>query len=404
MRASLALAMMTLLVGCPASNRCKTGTLLIDIDRTGAAADGGTLRLDVSVDGGSPVRTDIPVSAGQSRGTVQVEFPAGYPEGATVSVTATSLSGATELASQTGSIRLAARCEALELRLGGAASDMTGQDLTPVPDFCGAMPTYCNAHGNCANTGTGPSCTCFTGYAGAQCSTCATGYQDNDGNGSCTPTCATAGQTCGGNGTCSDATGTPVCTCLPEFTGPNCDQCRGSTAKAIFLFNAAQVRVDQMNGRAGADLRVTTALPANLPGLPGATYRARAFISMTGDAMKDFPTRYCVPTGVPVNGFNPNGTQTELGANWLNFMDGTIPTTIGLALGYQDFNYFWTGSTNLGAATGHDCSGWTTTAGTDASISNRSNVTTDWLNSLDNAGCGSGYLLLGLAYCIANCP
>jgi len=407
MRHSAWLMVALALGACTDVNPCKSGTVLLTVTRGGAAVDGTTLRLELSLDGGAPIHSMLPVAPGQEVGTVQLEFPSGYPEGSTLTVTVASERGATVLASQSTTRRLGAGCESVSVTLTTGAGD---SDLGPSPDFlgipdaCGAMPTYCSGHGVCDNTATGPTCTCATGYTGARCNGCASGYQDNDGNTTCTPNCATAGLTCNNAGTCSDATGTALCTCLTEFTGPTCAQCKAIPAKAIYLFNAGQNRVADFPTRAAADARVTTALPTNLPGLPGATYRARAFISSTGDAIADFPARYCLPTTVPVNGFTPAAVATNLGPTWIDFMDTTIPVTIGAALGYQDFNYFWTGSTNLGAASGHDCSKWTDSVASDASISNRSNVTSNWLNSLDNAGCGSGYLLLGLAYCVANCP
>ena len=86
-------------------------------------------------------------------------------------------------------------------------------------------------------------------------------------------------------------------------------------------------------------------------------------------------------------------------------MDGEIEATIGAALGVQDFNYFWSGSDPLGGASGDDCEGFTVTTGNTTGVSNRMNTTTDWL--ADPAGpfsCGSGYFMLGVAYCTANCP
>jgi hypothetical protein len=68
-------------------------------------------------------------------------------------------------------------------------------------------------HGTCDDDvyGTG-SCACDAGYTGASCDTCAEGYQDNDGNGTCLPSCALT--PCGGSG-CDDSTGEAICACYP---------------------------------------------------------------------------------------------------------------------------------------------------------------------------------------------
>jgi hypothetical protein len=59
----------------------------------------------------------------------------------------------------------------------------------------------CNQRGDCDDSSGVALCACHTGYSGAQCELCASGYQDNDGDGvcelSCTPsTCTTAGEYC----------------------------------------------------------------------------------------------------------------------------------------------------------------------------------------------------------------
>jgi hypothetical protein len=111
------------------------------------------------------------------------------------------------------------------------------------PDCTTAGLAGCSGHGTCsAATGTA-LCSCDTGYAGAACAACATGYtanpgngtcvlgctsgyQDNDHNGSCSPTCATAGLTgCNGHGTCADTTGTAICSCNTGYTGSACTSC-----------------------------------------------------------------------------------------------------------------------------------------------------------------------------------
>lgn len=88
-------------------------------------------------------------------------------------------------------------------------------------DACGA--TTCNAHGACSDTTGSAVCTCSGNYAGATCATCATGFQDNDDDDTCTAACAAG--TCNAHGTCSDASGATVCTCALGYTGATCATC-----------------------------------------------------------------------------------------------------------------------------------------------------------------------------------
>ncbi|HSA32782.1 MAG TPA: hypothetical protein P5077_03560 [bacterium] len=117
---------------------------------------------------------------------------------------------------------------------------------------------YCNGHGTCSD-GTGvPLCTCFTGYTGTTCLQCASGYQDQDGNGTCEKDCyATCGQTGGlicpkSYGSCQYPGGVATCVCTqgwedPPFVMhdpyplcgtssmlPECSQCKVSDPPAAY--------------------------------------------------------------------------------------------------------------------------------------------------------------------------
>lgn len=81
----------------------------------------------------------------------------------------------------------------------------------------------CNSHGTCADTTGSIVCTCATGYTGADCGSCAPGFQDKDGDKTCKGACAA--NTCSSHGTCADTTGSAVCTCAAEYTGGDCSTC-----------------------------------------------------------------------------------------------------------------------------------------------------------------------------------
>jgi hypothetical protein len=79
--------------------------------------------------------------------------------------------------------------------------------------------------GSCGDSTGEPSCSCSGGYGGADCVACAAGYQDNDTNGTCLSSCATASVNCGSNGHCSDVAGTAACVCASGYQGANCTTC-----------------------------------------------------------------------------------------------------------------------------------------------------------------------------------
>ncbi|HKU38973.1 MAG TPA: thrombospondin type 3 repeat-containing protein, partial [Polyangiales bacterium] len=95
---------------------------------------------------------------------------------------------------------------------------------TCAPDCETAGLGTCSGNGECDDSSGTAACSCNPGYAGPSCSACATGYQDNDADGSCNATCASAGPAgCGAHATCSDASGYAQCTCNAGYTGMFCE-------------------------------------------------------------------------------------------------------------------------------------------------------------------------------------
>jgi len=79
---------------------------------------------------------------------------------------------------------------------------------------------------------------CSAGYSGASCAACASGYQDNDANGTCTVDCTTAALSCSGHGACSDSTGTARCACDPGYSSTDCAACdSASCARDVAQFS-----------------------------------------------------------------------------------------------------------------------------------------------------------------------
>lgn len=69
---------------------------------------------------------------------------------------------------------------------------------------------------------------CPMGMSGPECTDCAEGYQDADGDGECTLGCAATGADaldCGDFGECVDTSGTRECVCEAGTTGDTCDAC-----------------------------------------------------------------------------------------------------------------------------------------------------------------------------------
>lgn len=81
---------------------------------------------------------------------------------------------------------------------------------------CAVNP--CANGGVCVADGAAFTCTCTLGYDGTTCTHCASGYQDNDANGTCTRACGTGGA-CSGYLGCDDTSGTAACNVCPITPG-----------------------------------------------------------------------------------------------------------------------------------------------------------------------------------------
>ncbi len=107
----------------------------------------------------------------------------------------------------------------------GTGSGEARPDAGAAQGACASSGLSCGDHGDCIDASGTAQCACDEGYAGANCQSCAAGYQDRDGDGRCLPNCATASLSCGDHGTCSDASGRASCTCDEGYAGANCQSC-----------------------------------------------------------------------------------------------------------------------------------------------------------------------------------
>ena len=80
------------------------------------------------------------------------------------------------------------------------------------------------AQGECLVLDGAPPCVCSEGYAGTLCDACASGLQDNDGDGRCSDDCVRAAPACV-HGACVDSSGTALCEGTGGYAGEFCDDC-----------------------------------------------------------------------------------------------------------------------------------------------------------------------------------
>ena len=141
----IGLAVTLAAAGCGKVRTCRSGTVLLAV--SGAADGADTLTLDISVGSGAPKTVTIAWKSGG--GTVEIDFPAGYPRGQTITVTATATQAGIPIASGSGAVALDDSCKPLAIVLGGGG----GGDMAMGDGGACAAVTACTAGDGCCPSG-----------------------------------------------------------------------------------------------------------------------------------------------------------------------------------------------------------------------------------------------------------
>ena len=115
-----ALAAIAAGVRCDGGTRpCKQGTLFVTVTFSGTTRSADQLSVDVIVDGGAPKTNVRDRAAGEAEGTLEIEFPNGYPVGSRVQVRVTALLNGSAIGTGMATVAvLPAGCTALAVVLG----------------------------------------------------------------------------------------------------------------------------------------------------------------------------------------------------------------------------------------------------------------------------------------------
>ena len=116
--------------GC-GTQLCKPKTMLLTVDYGALGSSVDSIEVQLSYPGDSPSSTTLAHSGGATRGSLEIDFAAGYSAGRTLLVTVNGLSGGVVVATASQSFTLAASCsaETLTLTAGGGADGGVGDDL-----------------------------------------------------------------------------------------------------------------------------------------------------------------------------------------------------------------------------------------------------------------------------------
>jgi hypothetical protein len=125
---SVAVALLSLSSGCGKINACKKGTVLLSFTLTGAATAATSYEVDIAVDGGAAKSTTQQLPTGARNGTVEIDFPNGYPMGKRLDVTFVAKANDTRLAANSTGTTLGPSCAALAVNVGNGGDGGGGPD------------------------------------------------------------------------------------------------------------------------------------------------------------------------------------------------------------------------------------------------------------------------------------
>lgn len=111
---------------CTSTRACKSNTLLVTVALDSASAMADKLAIIVTVGTAAPTMSTLNHTSGQTSGTVEVDFPNGYPKGQRVKVAVTATRAGEPVGSGSADSVLGDGCEAISVSVAGGAADAGG--------------------------------------------------------------------------------------------------------------------------------------------------------------------------------------------------------------------------------------------------------------------------------------
>ena len=111
---------------CTSTRACKTSTLLVTISLDGTSAMADKLSIAVMVATAAPTTNTLNHTAGQSSGTVEIDFPNGYPKGQKVNVAVTATKAGAPVGAGSADIVLGDGCESVSVSVTGSSGGTGG--------------------------------------------------------------------------------------------------------------------------------------------------------------------------------------------------------------------------------------------------------------------------------------
>jgi hypothetical protein len=159
---ALAIVVAAISAGCTDNAACKPGTVFLELEYSGAALAAPQVIVIAQLNGRSPISTSLTHRPGVAQGSVEIDFPQGFPSSGSFTVTVQALQPIPStigllVASATTTIHLNGSCQVLMMALGslpdlgvpedqasqdlsvGASADLSALDLSPYDGGCAAL-------------------------------------------------------------------------------------------------------------------------------------------------------------------------------------------------------------------------------------------------------------------------
>ncbi len=171
--------------GCTIKDACKHGTVLVSTSFDSTARTADELDVIVQIDQGPMMTKQLAGPGGEATGTLEVDFPSGYPTGSTLTVSVSAKLAGVVIADGSNSVKLGGGCSNLALIITASGGGDLATDLGADAAGCVSGDGVCGA--GCDNTNDS-DCTPVCGNNVLEAGeVCDDGNTDNGDK--CDPTC-----------------------------------------------------------------------------------------------------------------------------------------------------------------------------------------------------------------------
>ncbi len=120
---------------------CAEGTLFVSVSLDAQTKQADRLQVQISVGSGAPMLTTLDHVVGKDQGSIEIQFPNGYPVGQTIHVTLIAVAGGSTLGQATFEATLTAGCGSAEIAIGSSVGpDLAGTDIVLPIDLTPPSP------------------------------------------------------------------------------------------------------------------------------------------------------------------------------------------------------------------------------------------------------------------------